>query len=179
MALLKNEKISGKRLHLREFSAADDQKVFFMSREDGMLRWIPDQVYQDLDETRQVLRFLMEQYQPDANPASVPIVFAVVISETCELIGHVGLSPIGGGVEIGYAIESCQQGRGYAAEAVELMIEWAFLQFNLDSIAGIVAVENVASARVLEKAGFDFCERRIQPYHGKNTEVLIFKALPR
>ncbi len=179
MALLKNERISGKRLHLREFNATDDQKVFFMSREAGMLRWIPDQVYEDLEETRQVLGFLMEQYQPDADPASVPIVFAVVISETCDLIGHVGLSPIAGGVEIGYAIESCQQGRGYAAEAVELMIEWAFSQFRLDSIQGIVAAENIASARVLEKAGFDFCERRVQPYHGKGTEVLIFKALPK
>ncbi len=176
MTLLKNERIIGKRVYLREFSATDDQKVYFMSREAGMAKWIPDQVYEDLEETRQVLSFLMEQYRPAANPAAVPIVFAVVLSDNHELIGHVGLSPIEGGVEIGYAIESCRQNSGYASEAVRLVVDWAFKQFGLDSIYGIVAGENMASARVLEKAGFDFCERRVQPYHGKDTEVIIYRA---
>jgi RimJ/RimL family protein N-acetyltransferase len=42
------------------------------------------------------------------------------------------------------------QGRGIASEAVRAIVEWA----RLPEVLGVIAVDNVASARVLEHAGF-------------------------
>jgi hypothetical protein len=39
--------IATARLRLRPLMAADVPKLFVMSREAGMRRWIPDQVYRD------------------------------------------------------------------------------------------------------------------------------------
>src|SRR6188768_1030862 len=47
------------RLLLRTFSLDDVRKVFVMGAEDGMRRWIPDQVYRDEQHAEQVVRALV------------------------------------------------------------------------------------------------------------------------
>ena len=58
-----------------------------------------------------------------------------------------------GQVEIGYGVEPAEQGRGYATEAVKRLVRWAFQQPGVQTVVAETAVENVASQRVLEKAG--------------------------
>ncbi|WP_353958623.1 GNAT family N-acetyltransferase [Sporolactobacillus laevolacticus] len=47
------------------------------------------------------------------------------LKKTNTLIGHVGLSKISDGVEIGYAIGMDYQGNGYATESVGAFSIWA------------------------------------------------------
>lgn len=138
-----------KRLILRQFELADTEEIFLFSREKALLKWIPDQVYADPAEARETLEFLMAQYEP----ARLPYVLAVATREGV-LIGHVGLSVIKQGVEIGFAIGERYQNRGYAAEAAGAYAEWGKRRFGLTEIYGIVDVYNAASCRTLEKAGF-------------------------
>src|SRR5262245_42713492 len=142
------------RLLLRPFVLADVAKVYAMSQEDGIRRWIPDQVYADAAHAEQVVRALMAFTDQAPVPAERPYVLAVVLAETDELIGHVGLSPSRGAVEIGYAIEARMHGRGLATEAIAAMSAWALDELLLPQVIGVVGAENVASRRVLEKAGF-------------------------
>ena len=51
--------IETKKLLLRPFTLNDTGKVFQMSLEDGMKKWIPDQVYDDENEAHEVLEFLI------------------------------------------------------------------------------------------------------------------------
>lgn len=138
------------RLVLRPFVVDDVPKVFAMGDEAGMRRWIPDQVYRDAAHAEQVVRALMAHTANAPDPSVHPYVVGVEETATGELIGHVGLSPARGSVEIGYAIEDRRQGHGFATEAVAAMAKWA----SLPELLGIVAVANLASCRVLEKAGF-------------------------
>ncbi len=166
MYRLKETQIVCNSLVLRPFTIHDSTKVFAMGLEAGIKTWMPDQVYADEKEAKEVLQFLIGQYKDEVNPAEVPLVFGVVLRHSNELIGHVGLSPLNGKVEVGYAIENCQQGRGYASEAVEEYTDWALHNFRLQEILGIVAKENLASARVLEKSGFEFQEEKMGTMHG-------------
>jgi RimJ/RimL family protein N-acetyltransferase len=159
------------------FAPDDADKLLQMSREQALQTWIPDQVYRDLEHARGVLEFLTRQYHSAARPEETPIVFGICLKSDGELIGHVGLSPNQGGVEIGYAIEERHQKKGYAKEAIEAMTQWALPHFHLPAILGIVAVANSASCRVLEKTGFALVSERNQMMHQKMTLVKVFQKV--
>jgi [ribosomal protein S5]-alanine N-acetyltransferase len=58
--------------------------------------------------------------------------------------------------EIGYWLGEAYWGRGLTTEAVRGVVEWAFDNFDLARIYAGILEWNPASARVLEKAGFQF-----------------------
>ena len=59
-----------------------------------------------------------------------------------------------GVAEIGYWILEEYQGQGYATEAVEAALSWAFQNPNVTAIEAETEDDNAASKRVLEKCGF-------------------------
>ena len=63
-------------------------------------------------------------------------------------------APVDGEVEIGYGIAEEFRGLGYATEALETILEWAFDQPGVSKIAAETEPDNIASRRVLEKCGF-------------------------
>ncbi len=63
-------------------------------------------------------------------------------------------SPVDGVVELGYGIAEEYRGLGYATEAVETILEWAFDQPGVTRVAAETEPGNDASRRVLEKCGF-------------------------
>lgn len=171
-----SQRVEGERVFLRPFTLDDAEKVFRMSLEAGMKQWIPDQVYENLAHAREVLTFLIEQYKSPAGPDSKPLVFGICVKSTGELIGHVGLSPVDKAVEIGYAIEERMQGKGCASEAVCLMLRWAFETYNVPAILGIVAKDNAASVKLLERVGFRLRREERRRMHGRLTEVRTYEA---
>lgn len=60
--------------------------------------------------------------------------------------GHTG--------EIGYWTAPWARGHGVMTRAVRLLAQWSFGEFELRRIELVIAVENSASNRVAEKAGF-------------------------
>lgn len=143
-----------------------------MSREEGIARWIPDQVYRDEHQSEEVLRELMTYTDLAPDPRKHPFVLGV---EHCgALIGHVGLSPAYASVEVGYAIERDAQGRGFATEAVKAMVDWALVDLGLPEVLGITDADNVGSRRVLERAGF----ARIREEVRGGRTLVVYRAAP-
>lgn len=157
---------------LRPFTIADTAKLFALSGEDGMRRWIPDQVYRDLQHTEQVTRALIGFTSLAAAPRARPYVLGIEHRETAALIGHVGLSSARESVEIGYAIEQRHQGTGLATEAVSAVVKWALAELGLPEVLGIVEIDNVSSYRVLEKAGFTRVEQSV---NGRGQAVVVYR----
>jgi RimJ/RimL family protein N-acetyltransferase len=56
--------------------------------------------------------------------------------------------------ELGYWVRTDRQGLGYATEAAFFTLRYAFETLRLHKVRADVAVGNMASARVLEKLGF-------------------------
>ncbi len=167
--------ISTQRLRLRPFSLSDVPVLLALSREPGMRRFIPDQVYRDERHAEEVVRALMAFTAQAPAPHTRPYVLAVDDKETGTLIGHVGLSAARGSVEIGYAIAERLHGRGLAAEAVSAASEWALGDLALSEVLGIVEAENVASRRVLEKAGFVQVRDEVKVVEGRAIPIVVYR----
>lgn len=141
------------RLVIREFLLDDTQLIFEYSQEDCTKNELPDEVFEDLEETRKTLKFFIDQY----TNKNFPLVYAIELKKNCKLIGHASFSTInenGIKVEIGYAIATAYQGNGYASEAIKAFINWGKGELNLENVYGIAKTSNCASWRVLEKSGF-------------------------
>ena len=95
--------------------------------------------------------------------------FGVVQQIDHRLIGlcsFVGPPDAEGGVEISYGIAPEFEGQGYATEAARLLIEQAFASGRVRRVRAHTLPERNASARVLEKCGFQRCGERIDPVDG-------------
>ena len=73
-------------------------------------------------------------------------------------------------VEIGYSILPAFQGRGYATEAAQALIEWGRAQPGVRRIVANCLADNAASIRVLQKAGMR--------QSGRDRDELTWEALP-
>ena len=56
--------------------------------------------------------------------------------------------------EIGYCLHRDYWGRGLALEAMERLIEYGFREMDLNRISACTWLENVASIKLIERAGF-------------------------
>jgi ribosomal-protein-alanine N-acetyltransferase len=74
-----------------------------------------------------------------------------------------------GTVELGYALLRPYRNRGYATEAVQALLEWAFDSPEVRGVYAEAQMGNTASIRVLQKAGF----REVGP--GSERSLLRFE----
>ena len=114
-----------------------------------------------------------------ASGTMVPLL--LVDAETDEVLGggayhHVDSQRAT--VEIGYWLLPGARGRGVASRAVRALAEHAFAQ-KLRRIHAVVRVENSASQRVLERAGFtrEGVMRSYLPYAGEWRDATLFSLL--
>jgi ribosomal-protein-alanine N-acetyltransferase len=171
---LKKIPIETASLTLRELVPDDASKVYRMSQEEGVRTWLPSQVYRDLAHATSVIAFLISQYGAPGDPRLGPYVLGVQVKRTGELVGHVGFSPLGEDVEVGFAIESAHQRQGLAPEAVGAACEWAVEAFELETILGVTAARNKASQGVLLRAGFDRLKEEVMRFQGREQPVILF-----
>ena len=98
---------------------------------------------------------------------------------TGNFVGEVGfadykrsLQPSLKGVpEIGWALVSQAQGRGFATESVRAVVAWADEHFPSPQTACIIAPENLPSIRVAVKCGYR--ESQLATYKGRPTKLFI------
>jgi len=79
----------------------------------------------------------------------------VLVAELCGagLAGFKGAPDERGEVEIGYGISPAHRNRGYMTEAIEALIAWSFQHPNCQAVLADTLKDNMASQRVLIKAG--------------------------
>ncbi len=102
-----------------------------------------------------------------------PMHFAIAIDD--EPVGVIGLERESGicshCAEIGYWLGESFWGRGIMSEAVVALTEWAFAEAGLVRLRAGVFARNPASARVLEKAGYQL-EGRSQARYFREGEYI-------
>lgn len=83
------------------------------------------------------------------------LVLAIALRETGELVGAIGLNlaPEHKSAELGYWLGEPFWRRGFATEAARAVIDFGFTRLQLERIHAHHFARNVASGRVLEKAG--------------------------
>ncbi len=162
-------------LRIRKIEMEDAQYLYENHLEEEVKRWIPNESYADLEETKEAIEF----YVDCVNCRHLPYVLAVELKETGELIGDTGVNEVEGSpdeVEIGYGICKKYSGNGYAAELLKAMTAFIKRTFGMNVLYGRVMRGNNASVRVLEKNGYEFVKEEFgaedDPY---GNGMLIYK----
>ena len=158
--------IETERLTIAELTLDMAEDVRKNSLDEDNRRFVPDEVFETIEEARETVEFLMSRYGGEEGPFVYP-----VLLKNRTNIGYVQLVPVEDGWEIGYHIAKKHTGKGYAAEAVKAFLPVMMKKHRLNRIIGICVAENYASRRVMEKCGFVKQYEGIGPYQGKNINI--------
>jgi RimJ/RimL family protein N-acetyltransferase len=83
-------------------------------------------------------------------------------------------------VELGYVVAPEARGRGVARRALELLTEWAFTELRALRVELRIPVENPASSRVAERAGYvrEGVLRSVYFKQGMRYDLEVWSRLP-
>nr|WP_019366915.1 GNAT family protein [Pseudomonas luteola] len=101
--------------------------------------------------------------------------------EAGDLVARVNLSRVRRdhfhSAELGYRVAEAHTGRGYASEAVRLVLEQAFGRLRLHRVEAAVRVGNLGSVKVLARNGFIQFGHSSRSFHLAGTwhDVLYFE----
>lgn len=161
-------RIETDRLIITEFTPDMAQAVHENSLDADNRRFVPDEVFETVEEAADTIDFLMGCYKT----GSGPLVYPVLLKDgTC--IGHVQAVPLeDGDYEIGFHIGVKYTAQGYATEAVKAFLPVILPRLGLQKMAGICLAENTASVKVLQKCGFRTEFEGIGTYQGESRRIL-------
>ncbi len=111
--------------------------------------------------------------------------FAVADAATGEVIGSMGIrlvAPEDGVAEVGYWTSAEARGRGVTTRALVLVSRWALALPQVERLQLRADLQNVASQRVAEKAGFVregvLRSAHFSPRQGRRLDWVVYSLLP-
>jgi ribosomal-protein-alanine N-acetyltransferase len=161
--------LEGKRIYLREVRLSDVNETYY--------RWMNDPRVTQYLESRFYPNSLenLNEYVKNRQIDRSNIFLAISIKQDHKHIGNIKLGPIDwihGFAEIGVIIgEKDQWGKGYASEALRLVVQHAFSELNLHKVTAGAYEPNQASIKAFQKAGFEIEGRRKQHFFYKSNYV--------
>ena len=160
-------KIETERLIITQFTPDMAQAVHLNSLDEDNRRFVPDEVFETVEEAADTIDFLMGVYETGDGP----LVYPVLLKDgTC--IGYVQAVPLEDGIwEVGYHIGGQYTKKGYATEAVKAFLPVIMPKLGITRIAGICLAENVSSVKVMERCGFIKEFEGVGPYQGEEREI--------
>lgn len=130
-------------------------------------RFVPDEVFETVEEAAETIDFLMSRYGGSEGPFVYP-----VLTKDGSNIGYVQAVPLGDGVwEVGYHIGAAYTKKGYATEAVRAFLPVIMKNIGIDKMAGVCLADNIASRKVMEKCGFVKEFEGIGDYQGEKRNI--------
>ena len=149
-----------------------DQSMYFdvwqNSLDEDNRRFVPDEVFETLEDATDAVNYLMSCY----NNENGPYVYAVIRKADDKNLGYVQLVKIEEGWEIGYHIAKRYTGNGYATSAVKLFLEYLKRDTNIKEVYGVALADNLASRKVLNKCGFDLYFEGVGMYQGTPKKII-------
>jgi [ribosomal protein S5]-alanine N-acetyltransferase len=160
------------RLHVRHLLAGDADAMYAVYGDAEAMRWVGDGEPLPREECVRWVEVTHANYARRGYGMS-----ALVEKQSNEVIGFCGIVHPGGQpeAEIKYALRREFWGCGLATEAVTAMLRYGAREFGLREVIATVYPENVASHRVLLKAGMQSGESR-RNEDGTFTQVFVWHA---
>lgn len=154
-------RLETKRLIIRSIQPTDE-RVFIDMASDGSL-W---EIFGDCSECHKWMgEFISEAIRLEAedDPYHEYLAFAIEDKGNHAVVGSVGSSYYEDFKEVGvtYFIGAEYRGNGYAAEALQCLVDYLFERYSLKKLVATANVDNIASCKTLEKAGFSVIETKL------------------
>jgi [ribosomal protein S5]-alanine N-acetyltransferase len=138
------------RMLLRKPRATDAPLMFTAYAQDpAVTRYLTWRPHANIVESRAIIdRFLTAWEKQEG------FCWFLFTNDAGEMIGSIAARPENEGFNLGFLLARAYWGHGYMPEAIGAVVEWAFAQPWISCVSAACDIENGASARALEKAGF-------------------------
>ncbi|MFC9558107.1 GNAT family N-acetyltransferase [Agromyces sp. NPDC056965] len=144
--------LEAERLRLRPFDDADADDLYALQSDAHVLRYWDSPPWTDRDS---VARFMAgcRRMADEGSGARV----AIERTSDRAFVGWCTFNswnPDFRSASLGYCLDQAAWGHGYATEAARVLLRWGFDTLDLNRVQAETDTRNAASARVLEKLGF-------------------------
>jgi ribosomal-protein-alanine N-acetyltransferase len=137
-------------LRLRRLRRSDAPAIFARyARDPEVTRWISWPPHRSLADTTDFLTRVERAAEKGRGHA-----YAILPAGEGELCGAIGFDLRGSTITLGYVLARSHWGRGLASAALRALTGWALAQPDLWRVEALCHPANQASARVMEKCGF-------------------------
>jgi ribosomal-protein-alanine N-acetyltransferase len=127
----------------------DAEEIFHgYATDPEVTRYLVWEPHRSLADTRAFLRACMECWRGQSR-----FPWAITRGPDTASIGMIELRLDGHKADVGYVLAREEWGKGYMTEALTAVVEAAFALRDVYRVGAVCDVENIASARVMEKAG--------------------------
>jgi ribosomal-protein-alanine N-acetyltransferase len=143
------DRFATERLILRPIEAGDAGAIFTGYAQDpDVVRYLTFRPHRDLGDTETYIARCL------ATPVSRACTYALIGREHGALLGAFELRWLEPHrLDCGYVLARPWWGRGLMTEALTAVAEWAMAQREIWRLGAVCDIDNLASARVMEKAG--------------------------
>ncbi len=152
--------LTTKRLILKTQEYSDLDNLAALRSDPDVMHYIGDGIPHTKAEVQDFLNMAIAYQEKQG------IGFCLVFEkESGAFVGQAGLFHIGycdaqPEIEIAYRLCKKFWGKGYATELVKALIAWGFQHLSVNKLIAAVKLENIASQKVLIKAGLDYRGKR-------------------
>lgn len=169
--------IQTERLILREWKDSDIPIFIAMNRDLEVMKFFPNLLSED--ESQALVANFRNHFSENGFGF-----FAVELKKTQEFIGFVGIAKVNfeahftPAVEIGWRLSSQNFGKGYATEAAQEVLKFAFEELSMKEIVAFTIPENLPSQNVMKKIGMvrdlsgDFTHPKLPKNHKLSLHYL-------
>lgn len=160
--------IETERLILRPLTLDDINDFFNYCKKPNIgpnAGWKP---HETIEESLKILNMMMREHE----------VWGIELKDNHQLIGTIGLhvrnfdNAIANRKEIGYVLDDTYWNQGYMTEAVRHVIDYAFIDEELDEVVCGHATHNLRSKRVIDKSGFIYTHQEERD-HFDGSKIMI------
>lgn len=165
------------RLTLRAFKESDLLDFYNYAKIDGVGECAGWAHHKNIEETKKILDIFIAGKKTFALVRSGKVIGSLGIERYSESFSP-ELKNLKGR-EIGYVLSKDYWGQGLMSEAVKRVLKYCFEELHLDFLVCGHFIENVRSARVMEKCGFTFFRRgNYLTSMGETKENILTIAFP-
>jgi [ribosomal protein S5]-alanine N-acetyltransferase len=140
------------RLILQKMTHADAGDLFEMRSNPDLMRYIPRPPAQNIDDVLALIDLINGR-----NDSNESLNWGFYLKENYRFIGNGGFVNINKNDfrgEIGYLLHQDFHGKGYAHEAMQAIINFAFIDLNFHSIEAIINPLNKNSVKLIKRLHF-------------------------
>jgi RimJ/RimL family protein N-acetyltransferase len=165
------------RVTLRAWEAGDVPAIVAMCRDPEVIRFTSVPVPYDADDAR-----LWLDLHPARLAAGDGAAYAITEAGDDRPMGSIGVRVLHGhgSAETGYHVVDEARGRGLATAALRLIAHWTFAELPVARLQLTTHLDNPASQRVAEKAGFlrEGVLRSWAEQHGERVDLVMWSLVP-
>ena len=170
-----DKELKSDRLLLRRIGRDDINDIFEYTSNENNVFYLAWEAHKDKSNVTSFIEQSLNEYEFFKNRYS----YGIELRESKKLIGVISIFDIkleSKQVEVSYILNQTFQGKGYASEALQKVIDFVLEDLNFIRVQAKCTEDNIASERIMEKCGLKY-EGKLLKYwkiKGAHKNVLLY-----